>query len=128
MPTPQTEMEFTRIWKGTRKKVDMRKVMKFSKKEERQAAFRKELGQLPLPAGNLKNMKDKNISKLLSIAILDRERFLKKKQKRIRTKKLLSSADQKNLRELENLQRIKKGLSKSRIKQGRRADKAIRRE
>lgn len=128
MPTPETELEFTRIWKGIRKKVDMRKVMKHRKKEERQAAFKKELAKLPLPAKNLKNMKSKNISKVLSIALFDRERFLKRKEKTIRKKKLLSAADQKTLTELENLKRIKKGLSKSRIKQARPVDRTIRRE
>ena len=128
MPTPETELEFTRIWKGIRKKVDMRKVMEHTKKEERQSAFKKELTKLPLPARNLKNMNRKNIDKVLSIGILDRERFLKRKEKLISKKKILSASDRKNINELENLRRIKKGLSKSRIKEGQKTDRTIRRE
>ncbi len=128
MVTPTTEVEFTRIWKGVRKKVDMRRVMKHRTKEERRSAFKKELAKLPLPAKNLKNMKIKNIDKVLSIGILDRERVLKKKEQRIKKKKILSASDRKNLDELDNLRRIKKGLSKSTLKQGRAVERTIRRE
>jgi len=128
MPTPEIELEFTRIWKGIRKKIDMSKVMRYRKKDKREAAFKKELSELPVPSKNLKNMKQKNISKLLSIAILDRERYLKKKEKSIKKKKLLSPADQKNLSELQNLRRIKKGLSKSKLKQGQKIQRRIKRE
>ena len=128
MPTPETELEFTRIWKGIRKKVDMRRVMKHRKKEERQAEFKKQLAKMPLPAKNLKNMKQKNIDKVLSIAIIDRERFLIKREKIINKKKILSASDRKNIEELENLKRIKKGLSKSRIKEGQKTERTLRRE
>ncbi len=128
MPTPETELEFTRIWKGVRKKVDMRRVLKHRKKEERQAEFKKQLAKLPLPAKNLKNMKQKNIDKVLSIAIIDRERFLRKREKIINKKKILSASNRKDIAELENLRRIKKGLSKSRIKEGQKTERTIRRE
>ena len=130
--TPETEIEFTRIWKGVGKNIDMGAVMRRKTKQTQRDEFREQLESLPLPAKNLKNMKNANIDRLMSTALQGREAFLKKKVKAIERKQekeiLLTDLEKKRLREFQDLKRVKKGISKAKLKKGKAVQTAIKRE
>ena len=132
MATPTTELEFTRIWKGIGKKIDMGKVARRKTKASQREAFRQQLDSFPLPAKNLKRMKDANIDRLLSTALISREDFLKIRIRKIRQKQKkevsLTPLEKKRLREFEDLKRLKKGIKKARLVKGKQTTIAIRRE
>ena len=119
------EYDFTRIWKGVNKKVDMDKVMKYKTKEGQLKKFRQELEKLQQPAKNLSKMQTGNLSELYSISLINEERTLKERIEKIKGKKLLSTADRKNLRKYENLKRIKEETEDREITQARKIVRKI---
>ena len=122
------EYEFARIWKGVGKKIDMGKVMKHKTREKQLTEFKKQISKLSGEAKNLKYMKTGNLKELYFTAIANKEAFLLKKEAMIADKKLLSAADRKHLADLENLRRIKKGLTEAKQKQVKQEARQVQRE